>query len=113
MGVTVEEARGKHEDRVIEEGGVALLDRFHPLDEVGELRGVKLICLEIHRLLVDGLAVVGEVEVQSTLHTFEELEVHLRKIVIEHQCGDAALVHLEREHGQIEHELHVIGDVLR
>ena len=50
---------------------------------------------------------------QRALHAFEELEVHLRQVVVEHQRRDARLVHLEREHDQVEHQLHVIRHVLR
>ena len=59
------------------------------------------------------LPVVRQVEVQRALDAFEELEVHLRQVVVEHQRRDARLVHLEREHDQVEHQLHVIGHVLR
>ena len=76
--------------------------------EVGELRDVELVRLQVHRFLVGGLPVVREVEVQRALHALEELEVHLRQVVVEHQRRDARLVHLEREHDQVEHQLHVI-----
>ena len=111
--VAVEQAGGGHQYRVVEERRLPLGDLFHPLREVGELRDVELVRLEVHRFLVGGPAVVGQVEMQRALHAFQELEIHLRQVVVEHQRRDARLVHLEREHDQIEHQLHVIGDVLR
>ena len=50
---------------------------------------------------------------QGSAHAVNKLEVHLRKIVVEHQRDDARFVHLEREDYEVKHELHVIGNVLR
>ena len=50
---------------------------------------------------------------KRALHALDELEVHLRQIVVQHQRRDPRLVHLEREHDEIQHQLHVIRDVLR
>ena len=52
--VAVEEARREHQDRVVEERAVAFLDLLHPLRQVGELRDVELVGLQVHRFLVGG-----------------------------------------------------------
>ena len=50
---------------------------------------------------------------QRAADAFNEFEVHLREVVIQHARGDARLIHLKREHDQVEHQLHVIWHILR
>ena len=103
----------QHQDRIVEQRRLALVDVLHPLRQIGELRDVELVGLQVHRFLFGGAAVVREVEVERALDAVEELEVHLRQIVVQHQRRDPRLVHLEREDDQVEHQLHVIRHVLR
>src|SRR5262245_4692837 len=49
MPVAVEQVRTTHEDRVIEQGPVPFLDTLETLDQVGELRDVELVRLQVHR----------------------------------------------------------------
>jgi hypothetical protein len=50
---------------------------------------------------------------QAALHARQEAEVHLGQVVVQHARRDARLVHAEREHDQIEHQLHVLRNNLR
>ena len=40
----------------------------------------------------------------AALDALDELEVHLRQIVVEHQRRDPRLIHLEGEYDEIEHD---------
>ena len=50
---------------------------------------------------------------QAALNAFQKAEVHLRQIVVQHARCDACLVHLKGQHDEVEHQPHVIGDLLR
>jgi len=111
--IAIEQARHEHQDRTIEQRLASLIDVLQPLNQVRELLHVILIRLQVHRLEFRDVAVVREVEVQRAVTAFQEFEVHLRQVVIQHARRDARLVHLERKHDQIHHQLHVIRNVLR
>ena len=53
-----------------------------------------------------------QVQVQRALDAFDKPEIHLRQVVVQHQRDDAGLIHLEGQHHQVQHQLHVLGHVL-
>ena len=111
--IAIKQVGTHHQDGAIQQRRAALVNRLHLLHEVGILLHVELIGFEVHGLNLRRVAVMGKVEVQRAADAFDELEVHLRQIVVQHQAHHARLVHLEGEHDEIEHELHVGGHVLR
>src|SRR5688572_29060479 len=74
---------------------------------------MKLVCLEIHLLPFWIAAIMREIQMQTSLDSLDESEIHLREIVIQRARNDPGLIHPEGQHNQVEHQFHVLGYVLR
>ena len=98
--IAVKQVGPAQQEGTVEQRLAAFINRLEPLDQVSELLEMELVGLQIHRFGRRSLAVVRQVQVQRALHAFQELEVHLRKIVVQHQGRDPRLIHLKREHDE-------------
>ena len=107
VGVAVEEAGAEDDHAVVEKGAFAFLGVLHFGEGAGEDLHVVFVGLLVHGQTGGIIGVMREF-VQGALDAAPVTEVHAGEVVVEHQRGHSGSVHLEGEHEQVEHQIHVI-----